>query len=136
VIGGGAILGGLVLCAIGVFVIDRAFVKAAAFAVVGAVLTFFGFMHGEAIRVAQSPLVAVRYLGIAGLLFGCAKLRRQFPSSAARCPICTKRLPVRRIERSWSTPSRLFSLTVKLRSTVEGERCRDPSYWRRKCLAN
>jgi AGZA family xanthine/uracil permease-like MFS transporter len=79
VIGGGAILGGLVLCAIAVFVIDRAFVKAAAFALVGAVLTFFGFMHGEAIGVAQSPLVAVGYLGIAGLLFGCAKYASVVP---------------------------------------------------------
>jgi AGZA family xanthine/uracil permease-like MFS transporter len=73
VIGGGAILGGLVLCAIAVFVIDRQFVKAAVFSLVGAVLTFFGFMHGEAIGVAQSPLVAIGYLGVAGLLFGCAK---------------------------------------------------------------
>jgi AGZA family xanthine/uracil permease-like MFS transporter len=80
VIGGGAILGGLVLCAIAVFVIDRAFVKAAVFALVGAVLTFFGFMHGEAIGVAQSPLVAVGYLGIAGLLFGCAKYAVAVPS--------------------------------------------------------
>lgn len=78
-IGGGAILGGLVLCAIAVFVIDRAFIKAAAFALVGAVLTFFGFMHGEAIGVAQSPLVAVGYLGIAGLLFGCAKYASAVP---------------------------------------------------------
>ena len=49
IMGGGAILGGLVLGAIAAFVIDRAFRKAAAFALAGAVLTFFGFMHGEAI---------------------------------------------------------------------------------------
>jgi len=79
VIGGGAILGGLVLCAIAVFVIDRQFVKAALFALVGALLTFFGFMHGEAIGVAQSPLVAIGYLAIAGLLFGCAKYAAAVP---------------------------------------------------------
>ena len=46
VLGGGAILAGLVLAAIAVFIIEREFVKASAFAAAGAVLTFFGFMHG------------------------------------------------------------------------------------------
>jgi AGZA family xanthine/uracil permease-like MFS transporter len=46
--GGGAILTGLVLAAIGANVIDKKFVNAAAFALAGAVLTFFGFMHGQA----------------------------------------------------------------------------------------
>src|SRR6187431_2837970 len=59
ILGGGAILGGLILTAIGVFVIDREFAKASAFAAAGAVLTFFGFMHGEAIGIAQTPLVAL-----------------------------------------------------------------------------
>jgi AGZA family xanthine/uracil permease-like MFS transporter len=74
VLGGGSILGGLVLGAIGVFVIDREFWKAAAFATVGAVLTFFGFMHGEAIGVGQTPVVAVSYLAVALFFMGCAKL--------------------------------------------------------------
>src|SRR5262249_50940697 len=56
VLGGGSILGGLVLGAIGVFVIERQFWKAAAFSGVGAVLTFFGFMHGEAIGLGQTPI--------------------------------------------------------------------------------
>ena len=73
VIGGGAILGGLVLTSIAVFVIDRAFSKAAIFAVIGAGFTFFGFMHGEAIGFAQSPVVALAYLGVAGVLFACGK---------------------------------------------------------------
>src|SRR5437588_4176717 len=51
VLGNGSILSGLVLAAIGVFVIERAFVKAAAFALAGAVLTYFGFMHGAAVGV-------------------------------------------------------------------------------------
>jgi AGZA family xanthine/uracil permease-like MFS transporter len=74
VMGGGSILGGLMLGAIAAFIIDRAFTKAAAFAAVGAALTFFGFMHGEAIGIGQSPLVTVAYLGVAGVLFACAKL--------------------------------------------------------------
>jgi AGZA family xanthine/uracil permease-like MFS transporter len=73
VLGGGSILGGLVLGAIAVFVIDRHFMKAAAFAGVGAVFTFFGFMHGEAIGIGQTPLVAISYLGVAAILVGCAK---------------------------------------------------------------
>jgi AGZA family xanthine/uracil permease-like MFS transporter len=73
VMGGGSILGGLMLGAIASFVIDRAFSKAAAFAAAAAGMTFFGFMHGEAIGVGQSPLVTIAYLGVAGVLFGCAK---------------------------------------------------------------
>ena len=73
VMGGGAILGGLMLCAIAVFVIEREFTKAAVFSLVGAALTFFGFIHGEAIGVGQTPLVAISYLGVAVILFGCAK---------------------------------------------------------------
>jgi AGZA family xanthine/uracil permease-like MFS transporter len=73
VLGGGAILAGLVLGAMAVFLIERQFVKSAAFAAVGAALTFFGFMHGEAIGVGRTPLVAISYLGLAGILLGCAK---------------------------------------------------------------
>src|SRR3954464_742750 len=51
VMGGGSILGGLILGAIGVFIIERDFEKASAFALVGAVLTYFGFMHGEAVGI-------------------------------------------------------------------------------------
>jgi AGZA family xanthine/uracil permease-like MFS transporter len=72
-LGGGAILAGLILAAVAVFIIERQFVKAAAFAAAGAVLTFFGFMHGEAIGVAQTPMVALSYLAVAGILLGCAK---------------------------------------------------------------
>ena len=74
VMGGGAILGGLMLGAIGAFIIDRAFTKAAGFAAAAGVLSFFGFMHGEAIGIGQSPLVTVAYLGCAAVLFGCSKL--------------------------------------------------------------
>lgn len=73
VMGGGSILGGLVLGAIGVFVIERHFMKAATFAMVGAVLTFFGFMHGEALGIAQTLPVAVSYVAFAGILAACGK---------------------------------------------------------------
>lgn len=73
VLGGGAILGGLILSAVAVFVIERQLLKAGAFALAGSVLTFFGFIHGEAIGVGQTPLVASSYLAVAVLLFACAK---------------------------------------------------------------
>jgi AGZA family xanthine/uracil permease-like MFS transporter len=73
VLGGGSILGGLILGAIAACVIDRTFTKAAGFAAAGAILTFLGFMHGESIGFAQTPLVALAYLGVTGWLLGCAK---------------------------------------------------------------
>ncbi|MGO9359316.1 MAG: regulator, partial [Xanthobacteraceae bacterium] len=69
VMGGGSILGGLVLGAIGVFVIERELTKAAAFAFAGAVMTYFGFMHGESIGVGGgfgvTPAVALSYTVVA-----------------------------------------------------------------------
>src|SRR5258707_12131740 len=72
-LGGGAILTGLVLAAIGANVIDKKFVNAAAFALAGAVLTFFGFMHGEAVGIAGTPTVAVAYGIVAGFLFALSR---------------------------------------------------------------
>ncbi len=69
VMGGGAILTGLVLAAIGVFVVEKRFVEASAFAFAGAVLTFFGFMHGESVGIAVTPTVAVAYVIVAAFLF-------------------------------------------------------------------
>ena len=69
VMGGGSILAGLMLGAIGVFVIERDFTKAAAFAFAGAVLTYFGFMHGEAVGIGGglgvTPGVALAYAVVA-----------------------------------------------------------------------
>jgi AGZA family xanthine/uracil permease-like MFS transporter len=60
-LGGGAILTGLILAATCASIIDRKFIAASAFAFAGAVLTFFGFMHGEAVGIAVSPTLAVAY---------------------------------------------------------------------------
>ena len=77
VMGGGAILAGLVLGAIGVFVIERDFYKASAFALAGAVMTYFGFMHGEAVGIGGglgvTPGVALAYVVMAAGLFALAK---------------------------------------------------------------
>jgi len=78
VMGGGSILAGLVLGAIGVFVIERDFVKASAFAFAGAVLTYFGFMHGEAVGVGGgfgvTPAVALSYAVVAAGFLALGKL--------------------------------------------------------------
>jgi AGZA family xanthine/uracil permease-like MFS transporter len=74
VLGGGAILAGLVLGAIGVFVIEKKFEAAAAFAAAGAALTFFGFMHGESVGLAVTPSVALAYAIVAGFLFALGRV--------------------------------------------------------------
>jgi AGZA family xanthine/uracil permease-like MFS transporter len=84
-LGGGATLAGIMLGAITVFIIDRAFDKAAAFALAGSILTFFGFIHGQAIGIDRTPAVAFAYLAVAGILFGCAKFA-QFHPRAAELP--------------------------------------------------
>jgi adenine/guanine/hypoxanthine permease len=77
VLGGGSILTGLVLAAIAVFVIEREFFKASAFAFAGAVLTYFGFMHGPAVGVGNglgvTPGVALAYLLVAAFLFALSR---------------------------------------------------------------
>jgi AGZA family xanthine/uracil permease-like MFS transporter len=74
VLGGGSILTGLVLAAIATFVIEREFMKASAFALAGAVLTYFGFMHGPAVGIGHgglgvTPGVALAYAMVAAFLF-------------------------------------------------------------------
>jgi adenine/guanine/hypoxanthine permease len=64
----------LILGAIAVCIIDRNFMKAAGFALAGAIMTFFGFMHGHQIGIAHDPTVALSYLLVAVLFAGCAKL--------------------------------------------------------------
>ncbi len=80
--GGGATLAGIILGAVCVFIIERQLEKAAAFALAGAFLTFFGFIHGEQIGVAQSPVVALGYLGVAAMLFGFARFAHVAPAES------------------------------------------------------
>ena len=82
VLGGGATLAGIILGSITVMLIDRKFEKAAVFAVVGALLTFFGFIHGEAIGLFRSPELAASYLGVAVILYACAKRAYILPITA------------------------------------------------------
>ena len=69
--------GGLILGAIGVFVIERDFTKASAFSLAGAVLTYFGFMHGEAVGIGGgfgvTPSVALAYAVVVAGFYALAK---------------------------------------------------------------
>ena len=54
--------------------IDRKPNSAGVVALIAAVLTFFGFIHGSAVGIMVSPLVALSYLLVAILFFGFNKL--------------------------------------------------------------
>jgi adenine/guanine/hypoxanthine permease len=86
VLGGGSILTGLVLGAIGVFIIEREFAKAAGFALAGAALSYFGFMHGEAVGIGGglgvSPGPALAYAAVAAGLFALSRQAAVLPTVA------------------------------------------------------
>ena len=88
VLGGGAILSGLILGAICVFIIERQFAQAAAFALAAAVLTYFGLMHGESIGVGNglgvTPTLVLAYGLMALFLFALG--RTSFVLSTERPP--------------------------------------------------
>ena len=83
-LGGGAVLAGLILGAIAVFVIDRRFDRAAVYAFAGAVLSYFGFIHGTSLAVGASPGVALGYLFVAAV---CIVLGRQKAVALETTPI-------------------------------------------------
>jgi AGZA family xanthine/uracil permease-like MFS transporter len=82
IMGGGAILSGVILAAVAAFIIDRKFIRAAYFSGAGAVMTFFGLMHGEKIGINMSPVVAISYLMVTAVLIGCAKFAVVAPKPA------------------------------------------------------
>lgn len=73
VLGSGATLAGIILGSIAVMIIDGKLMKAAAFAAVGAALTFFGLIHSEAIGMMKMPGVAAAYLVVAAFLAVCSR---------------------------------------------------------------
>ena len=60
--GGGAVLTGLILGAIACFVIDRNWRSATIYALAAAVLSFFGFIHGTQLAIAESPDISAGYI--------------------------------------------------------------------------
>jgi AGZA family xanthine/uracil permease-like MFS transporter len=59
----------LIIGAIAVFLLDHKPKMAAAYALVGAVLSYFGFIHSAQVGIGVSPLVALGYLLMAVLCF-------------------------------------------------------------------
>jgi AGZA family xanthine/uracil permease-like MFS transporter len=85
-LGGGAVLAGMILGAIAAFIIDRKFEQAAIYAGAGAVLAFFGFIHGTALSFGASPGVALGYLVMAGLCFVLGRQAAVAPITLAEEP--------------------------------------------------
>jgi AGZA family xanthine/uracil permease-like MFS transporter len=76
-LGGGAVLAGLILGAIAAFIIDREFKKATVYAFAGAVLSYFGFIHGAQLGIGASPLVALGYLLLGAICLICGTRETQ-----------------------------------------------------------
>jgi adenine/guanine/hypoxanthine permease len=85
-VGGGATLAGIVLGSVAALIIDKEFKKAACFAGAGAVLTFFGLIHSEAIGLARTPVVAASYAACALFLLVFAK-RAQEAAASEPAPV-------------------------------------------------
>ena len=77
VIGGGAVMTGIVLSAIAVYVIDRKFWAAAAFCLVGAGFSEVGLMHSSGLGLASTPWMAAAYLSLGGLMLAAQLMRRR-----------------------------------------------------------
>ena len=73
-LGGGAIITGLIFGGIVVMLIDRKPNGAGVFCLIGAVLAFFGFIHGPAVGMAVSPMIALSYVLMAVICFGFTKM--------------------------------------------------------------
>jgi adenine/guanine/hypoxanthine permease len=80
-LGNGAVLAGMVLGAIAVFLIDRRFLRAAAFCMLGAGLTIVGLIHGNEVHIFTDASIALGY-ALAGVT--CALLH--FLRVPARVP--------------------------------------------------
>jgi AGZA family xanthine/uracil permease-like MFS transporter len=82
------------LGAMAAFIIDKKFEWATLFA--GAVLSFFGFIHGTSLGVANSAPVALGYLIVAGV---CYALTRQSTRKSLFQPRRSLRMPSERTDR-------------------------------------
>ena len=80
-LGGGAIITGLIFGGIVVMLIDRKPNGAGVFCLIGAVLAFFGFIHGPAVGMAVSPMIALSYVLMAVICFGFTKMELESPDA-------------------------------------------------------
>lgn len=75
VLGQGAVLAGMVLGAVAVFMIDRRFLWAAGYSVVGAGLAAIGLIHGEEVAWFDRPEIVLGYLFMGAVCLGFYLLR-------------------------------------------------------------
>lgn len=79
-LGGGAILSGLIIGAIAVFLLDGKPKLASAYAVAGAALAYFGFIHAEAVQFGNRGLptdITIGYLLVAALCYAFSYFPRE-----------------------------------------------------------
>jgi adenine/guanine/hypoxanthine permease len=89
-LGGGAILAGLVLGAIVAFIIDKEFVSAAVYCFIGAVLGFIGLIHAEQVGWDVGGQIALGYAFAGVILLGFAFVtRREVPATTEEPPTAT-----------------------------------------------
>ena len=85
-LGGGAILAGLVLGAITAFIIDKKFVSAAVYCFIGAALGFIGLIHAEQVGWDVGGQIALGYAFAGIILLGFAFVARRAAPSAEATP--------------------------------------------------
>ncbi|MFD1738667.1 NCS2 family permease [Bacillus salitolerans] len=71
-LGQGAMFTAIVLGAVTVFIIDKQYVKASIFSLVGAMLSFVGFMHAPKLAVNAAPEFSMAYVLVSVFLVYCA----------------------------------------------------------------
>lgn len=82
VVGGGAVLSGIVLASAAVFVIEARLVSAAMTCVIGAVFTWFGLMHSATVGIGQSLPVVAAYVLMAGAMLLARRMADRHPEDA------------------------------------------------------
>jgi AGZA family xanthine/uracil permease-like MFS transporter len=85
--GGGAVLAGLMLGAIAVFIIDRDFRNAAIYSIGAAILSFFGLIHGTVIGFAVNLDIVAGYVLMAGMTGWLALRARAEATEAQQGPL-------------------------------------------------
>jgi AGZA family xanthine/uracil permease-like MFS transporter len=96
-LGGGAILAGLVLGAITAFIIDKEFVSAAIYCFIGAALGFVGLIHAESVGWNVGGQIALGYAFAGVILLGFALFNRGKTAPTEAAP-AEEEMPVQRAE--------------------------------------
>lgn len=97
-LGGGAILAGLVLGAIVAFIIDKEFISAAVYCFVGAALGFVGLIHAESVGWDVGGQIALGYLFAGIILLGFALFNRGKTAPVEAEPTEEQEMPVQRAD--------------------------------------